>query len=206
MEKFLRYLLVLISAILAVLLFYPFDGLNKSRYTPAKFYTPIDGTAISSLARMNINAARYWEMAFRHRWECKIRNKECEHPFRLDYFYAEMRFDVAHFDRVTTGNSSSLLWDTTMLFHSCLGKEQKGDCEKSLYEKTMSLGEPVYERYLEERRKHIRIITWVANILAALLIVLLFLKRGSVARFICGILWGSGRGLRSVANKIHDQV
>lgn len=202
MEKFLRYIIILLTTALAVLLFYPFDEISRGRSTPKGFYSSIDGTVASEFVTVG-ETRFYWEQDIKQRNEC-ARNSaayECKfHPFRF-HFYDKFN-DVATFakGRHEFSEFNSAAED----FYSCVRKgNELLECPK---DKISILGEPIYEKYMDSQRKKIGIGMWIVNFCAATLIISLLIGRKSLARSISNILRTSKETIEDAAKKVHDKV
>lgn len=228
MEKFLRYIIIISTTALAVLLFYPFDEISRGQSTPKGFYSSIDGTVASQFITGG-DAKLYWEKDIKRRNECernsaldncsnlsqmdpvgifqeacakkKLEQQQCAiHPFRINFY--RVLNDVTTFARGRYEFSE--FNNAAEDFYSCIRKNESSlECPA---ERIAILGEPIYEKYMDSQRKKIGIGTWIVNLCAAALIISLLIGRKSIARSISNALRTSKETIEDAAKKVHDKV
>lgn len=199
MEKFFRYIFILLAILFVVFFLWPS---SRHRATPQGFYSPVDKTQAMEPFLYYHKGASRWEEAHYVKNECRSTRRNCGiHPFR---YGIDKIFDLSDsFSR-----------------KSIEYKEAKEELDKEWLEtnkgmpfddlpglkRVLQLGEPLYEDYMNSQRIIIKYLTWALTLFVILIGSTLIIFRVNLARWACGLLRISANTTGKTARKFHDNI
>ena len=200
MEKFFRYIFILLAILFVVFFLWPS---SSHRATPNGFYSPVDKThAMEPFLHYHKGASR-WEAAHRLKNQCRSTGMNCGiHPFRYGIF--DNILDLSDsFSRksIEYKEAKEELYKEWFETH-------KGTDPYDLpgFKRVHQLGEPLYEDYLNSQKIIIKYLTWALTLFVILIGSALMIFRVNLARWVCGLLRISVNTTGKAARKFHDNI
>lgn len=199
MEKFFRYIFILLAILFVVFFLWPS---SRHRATPQGFYSPVDKTHAMEPFLYYHKGAKKWEDAHYFKNECRLFSRHCGiNPFRygineiFDLSDSFSRKSIEYKEAKENLDKEWLETNKGMSFDDLPGLKR-----------VLQLGEPLYEDYMNSQRIIIKYLTWAITLFIITIGAALIIFRMNLARWLCGLLRISVDKTGKVARKFHENI